>query len=157
MKHVNINLNDLDLEEKKPEQQTKRTRSPLSLFLLSLVLATVVFYAAPGFVGYDNVPIPELGYDYHFDDAALLRVKLYHNGDLYLNDQPIGDVGDLSRMIKRNILEKKKHGKVALLADRRVEYGKVADVLGQVKRAQVDSIFLEYSGRASVHDILSGK
>ena len=151
MKRIN------DSEEKRVKQPVKRTQFPLSLFLLSMVLAAVMFAAAPGFVGYDNVPVPESDFDYHFNDASLLRVKVYQNGELYLNERHIENVGDLSRMIKSSLAGKEQRGKMVLLADKRVQYGKVAHVLGQVRRADVDSVFLEYKGRASVLEILSGK
>lgn len=75
--------------------------------------------------------------------GEMITVYLKEDGSIYLKDKYVESISKLATMIEDLISEqKKKNTKILLRADELIEYGKVVDVMNEIKNAQIEDIGL---------------
>lgn len=123
---------------------TKSEPNVVPLCDILLVLLIIFMVVTPMINKGVNVQLPEaVNTADQPEPGQLLTVSLKENGDIYLDDKKIEDLSKLPIILdekfeERQIVERK----VLLRADIDLEYGKVIDVMNQIKYAQVEVIGL---------------
>jgi biopolymer transport protein TolR len=126
---------------------TKSEPNVVPLCDILLVLLIIFMVVTPMIKKGVNVNLPEA---IHTQDEPepgnMLTVHIKKDGSIYLDDDPnpIEDLSKLATMIEDKIEAKKQveKSKVLLKADADIAYGRVIDVMDEIRRAQIEFLGL---------------
>lgn len=105
----------------------------LLVFFIYAMLSMAVHRALP-------VVLPESGMA-EIDNIPMLAVSITHDGNVFIDKQPI-ELIDLSEALQNKNMAEKKKG-VQVYADRLVEYQRLFMVLDSIKKAGISKISLQ--------------
>ena len=109
-----------------------------------LVLLIIFMVVTPMIQKGANVELPEArNVIDQKEPGQLITVSIKRDGTVYVDDKIVEDLGKLATLIEdqmeaKQITEKK----VQLRADIEIEYGKVIDVMNEIKNAQIEILAL---------------
>jgi biopolymer transport protein TolR len=109
-----------------------------------LVLLIIFMVVTPMIQKGANVELPEArNVIDQKEPGQLITVAIKRDGTVYVDDKIVDDLGKLATIIEdqmeaKQITEKK----VQLRADIEIEYGKVIDVMNEIKNAQIEILAL---------------
>lgn len=109
-----------------------------------LVLLVIFMVVTPSLMKGVNVKLPEAANTANQPKSGeLITVHLKEDGTIYIDDKQVEDISKLTTMLEDRLEEKKKtSNKILLRADINVEYGKVVDVMNEIKNAQIEDVGL---------------
>ena len=109
-----------------------------------LVLLIIFMVVTPMIQKGANVRLPEAKYVSDQKEAGqLITVSIKRDGTVYVGDKIVEDITKLSTIIEDTMEEKQiTDRKVQLRADVELEYGKVIDVMNEIKNARVELLAL---------------
>jgi len=109
-----------------------------------LVLLIIFMVVTPMIQKGANVRLPEAKYVSDQKEAGqLITVSIKRDGTVYVGDKIVEDISKLSTIIEDTMEEKQiTDRKVQLRADVELEYGKVIDVMNEIKNARVELLAL---------------
>jgi biopolymer transport protein TolR len=118
-----------------------------------LVLLIIFMVATPIFTDYHNVKLPEaFNTQTQPEPLSMMTVFIEDNGTIYLDKEPVHDLGKLAFQIEEKIQGNKQSEKSKLLlkADENVIYEKVTQVMREIQRAQIEIVGLVAQKRVTV-------
>lgn len=109
-----------------------------------LVLLIIFMVITPMIQKGANVRLPEAKYVSDQKEAGqLITVSIKRDGTVYVGDNIVEDITKLSTIIEDTMEEKQiTDRKVQLRADVELEYGKVIDVMNEIKNARIELLAL---------------
>lgn len=109
-----------------------------------LVLLIIFMVVTPMIQKGANVKLPEAKYvTDQKESGQLITVSIKRDGTVYVGDKIVEDISKLSTIIEDTMEEKQiTDRKVQLRADIELEYGKVIDVMNEIKHARVELLAL---------------
>ncbi|MBN2346406.1 MAG: biopolymer transporter ExbD [Candidatus Aminicenantes bacterium] len=109
-----------------------------------LVLLIIFMIVTPMIQKGANVTLPEAKYvASQPDPSQMLTVYVKKNGEVFLDDRKVDDLGKLGQMILDTMEEMQRvEKKVLMKADLDASYGGVVDVMNAIKNAQIEIIGL---------------
>jgi biopolymer transport protein TolR len=110
-----------------------------------LVLLIIFMVVTPMIQKGANVTLPEAAYtDDQPKPGSMLEVFVQKNGSVIFNEKVVEDISKLPSLIMTKIEEDQPEDKTKILlkADMDVEYGKVVDVMNEIKGAEIEVIGL---------------
>jgi biopolymer transport protein ExbD len=124
---------------------TKSEPNVVPLCDILLVLLIIFMVVTPMIKKGVNVNLPEA---IHTQDEPepgnMITVHVKKDGTIYLNEDPVEDLSKLATMIEDKIEEKKQteKSKILLKADAEIAYGRVIEVMDEIRRAQIEFLGL---------------
>lgn len=124
---------------------TKSEPNVVPLCDILLVLLIIFMVVTPMIKKGVNVNLPEA---IHTQDEPepgnMITVHVKKDGTIYLNEDPVDDLSKLATMIEDKIEEKKQteKSKILLKADADIAYGRVIEVMDEIRRAQIEFLGL---------------
>jgi biopolymer transport protein TolR len=106
-----------------------------------LVLLIIFMVAAPMMTQGLEVDLPKVDAAAMRTDQSMVVLTVTQSGQVLLEDAPLADINNLDAQIKR-VMETKGTESVFLKADRNVPYGRVASVMGMLRKAGITNIGL---------------
>jgi biopolymer transport protein TolR len=110
-----------------------------------LVLLIIFMVVTPLIKGGVNVSLPEAASTQNEPEPGqMVTVSIKSDGTVWLNETPVDDISKLPVMIEDMIEEKKQleRTKVLLRADGELVYGRVTEVMDEIRRAQIEIVGL---------------
>ena len=109
-----------------------------------LVLLIIFMVVTPMIQKGANVKLPEArNVSDQKESGQLITVSIKRDGTVYVGDKIVEDITKLSTIIEDTMEEKQiTDRKVQLRADVELEYGKVIDVMNEIKHARVELLAL---------------
>lgn len=150
-------MTELNLNASGNEKQKRfKFRANMVIFALVLVATAIfMFVTSSPAVGVeatlDEMEKEGTYYEYRMD----LKVKVYvmADGTVIFKGRVVKDLSRLSKLVSNELAGKiriKNRPRVALIADQRVEYGVITNVLRQLRKAKIGSVFMTYQGHVSL-------
>ncbi len=126
---------------------TKSEPNVVPLCDILLVLLIIFMVVTPMIKKGVNVNLPEAVHTQDEPEPGnMITVHVKKDGSIYLDDDPnpIEDLGKLATMIEDKIEEKKQteKSKILLKADADISYGRVIEVMDEIRRAQIEFLGL---------------
>jgi len=134
-------------------KESKAEPNVVPLCDILLVLLIIFMVVTPMFKGNGNVKLPEAeNIQNQPEPFSMLTVFVNENGDIYLDNEPVSDLGKLAYTIEEKIRDKKQSEKSKLLlkADEDVIYERVTRVMAEIQRAQIEVVGLIAQKRVAV-------
>jgi biopolymer transport protein TolR len=127
------------------ESKTEPNVVPLCDILLVLLIIFMV--VTPLVKGGKHIALPEAGYvESQPHPGGMITVAIKKDGSIFLDLEPIHDLGKLSMMIEDKIAAVKpsetEMSKLLLKADEEIVYGKVTRVMEEIRKARVEIVGL---------------
>lgn len=124
---------------------TKSEPNVVPLCDILLVLLIIFMVMTPMLKKGVNVQLPEAIHTQNEPDPGnMITVHIKKDGSIYLNEDPVEDLSKLATMIEDKIEEKKQteKSKILLKADADIAYGRVIEVMDEIRRAQIEFLGL---------------
>lgn len=126
---------------------TKSEPNVVPLCDILLVLLIIFMVVTPMIKKGVNVSLPEaIHTQAEPEPGNMITVHIKKDGSIYLDDDPnpIEDLGKLTTMIEDKMEAKKQveKSKILLKADADIPYGRVIDVMDEIRRAQIEFLGL---------------
>ncbi|NIM16003.1 MAG: biopolymer transporter ExbD [Candidatus Aminicenantes bacterium] len=124
---------------------TKSEPNVVPLCDILLVLLIIFMVVTPMIKKGVNVNLPEA---IHTQDEPepgnMITIHVKKDGTIYLNEDPVEDLSKLATLIEDKIEEKKQveKSKILLKADADIAYGRVIEVMDEIRRAQIEFLGL---------------
>ena len=134
-------------------KESKAEPNVVPLCDIILVLLIIFMVVTPMFKGNGNVKLPEAEHTQNQPEPLrMMTVFIEDNGTIYLDNEPVSDLGKLAYMIEEKIQDKKQSEKSKLLlkADEDVIYERVNQVMAEIQRAQIEVVGLIAHKRVAV-------
>jgi biopolymer transport protein ExbD len=134
-------------------KESKAEPNVVPLCDILLVLLIIFMVVTPLFKGNGSVKLPEAEHIQNQPEPfSMLTVFIKENGSIYLDEEPVSDLGKLAYTIEEKIQDKKQSEKSKLLlkADEDVIYERVTRVMAEIQRAQIEVVGLIAHKRVAV-------
>jgi biopolymer transport protein TolR len=131
---------------------TKSEPNVVPLCDILLVLLIIFMVVTPMIKKGVNVKLPEA---IHTQDEPepgnMITVHVKQDGTIFLDDDPVEDLGKLATMIEDKMEAKKQteRSKILLKADADIAYGRVIEVMDEIRRAQIEFLGLVTEDRVT--------
>jgi len=126
-------------------KKTKSEPNVVPLCDILLVLLIIFMVVTPMIKKGVNVKLPEaVNTQDEPDPQNMITVFVKDDGSIYLGETIVDDVQKLAPMIE-DLMEAKKqteNTKILLKADKDISYGRVTEVMNEIRRAQIEVIGL---------------
>jgi len=126
-------------------KKTKSEPNVVPLCDILLVLLIIFMVVTPMLKKGVNVKLPEaVNTQDEPDPKDMIVVFVKDDGTIYLDEAPVDDLQKLAPMIE-DLMELKKqteNTKILLKADKDISYGRVTEVMNEIRRAQIEVIGL---------------
>jgi biopolymer transport protein TolR len=126
-------------------KESKAEPNVVPLCDILLVLLIIFMVVTPLLKGDANVKLPEaVNTEGQPEPRDIITVSIKENGTIYLDSEPVDDLGKLVAMIEDKIEFKKpsEKSKLLLRADETIVYGRVTQVMEEIRRAQIEIVGL---------------
>jgi len=126
-------------------KSTKSEPNVVPLCDILLVLLIIFMVVTPMIKRGANVKLPEaINTQSEPEPGNMITVYLKQDGSIILDDKPITDLSKLAGMIEDRMEMTKQAEKTKLLlrADAEVAYGRVTEVMDEIRRAQIEVVGL---------------
>lgn len=126
-------------------KQTKSEPNVVPLCDILLVLLIIFMVVTPMLREGVHVELPEASHTQNQPEAGkMMTVSIKNDGTIYLDSEPVPDLGKLATMIEDKIETEKpsEKNKLLLRVDEKVVYGKVTRVMEEIQRAQIEIVGL---------------
>lgn len=117
-----------------------------------LVLLIIFMVVTPLIKAGVNVTLPEAGHTVNLPEPSqMISVSIKKDGTVWLESKEITDLGKLPVMIEDELEVKKQVDKTKILlrADGEVSYGRVTEVMDEIRRAQIEIVGLVTSDKVT--------
>ena len=134
-------------------KESKAEPNVVPLCDILLVLLIIFMVVTPLFKGNGNVKLPEATHiQTQPESSGMLTVFIEDNGNIYLDKEPVRDLGKLAFLIEEKIQGKNQSEKSKLLlkADEDIIYERVTQVMAEIQRAQIEIVGLVAQKRVAV-------
>ena len=134
-------------------KESKAEPNVVPLCDILLVLLIIFMVVTPLFKGNGNVKLPEATHtQIQPESSDMLTLFIEDNGKIYLNNEPVRDLGELAPLIEEKIQGKNQseRSKLLLKADEDVIYERVTRVMAEIQRAQIEIVGLVVQERVAV-------
>jgi len=134
-------------------KESKAEPNVVPLCDILLVLLIIFMVTAPIFTDYRNVKLPEASHTQtQPEPLSMMTVFIEDNGTVYLDKEPVHDLGKLAFLIEEKIQDTKQSEKSKLLlkADEDIIYERVTQVMAEIQRAQIEIVGLVANKRVAV-------
>jgi biopolymer transport protein ExbD len=124
---------------------TKSEPNVVPLCDILLVLLIIFMVVTPMIKKGVNVKLPEaLHTQAEPEPGKMITIHIKKDGTLYLDEDPVEDIGKLATMIEDKMEAKKQteKSKILLKADADIAYGRVIEVMDEIRRAQIEFLGL---------------
>jgi biopolymer transport protein TolR len=124
---------------------TKSEPNVVPLCDILLVLLIIFMVMTPMIKKGANVKLPEAVHTQDEPEPGnMVTVHVKKDGTVFLNEDPVEDLSKLATMIEDKIEEKKQteKSKILLKADADISYGRVIEVMDEIRRAQIEFLGL---------------
>ncbi|UCH95134.1 MAG: biopolymer transporter ExbD [Candidatus Aminicenantes bacterium] len=132
----------LDLSGSK---KSKAEPNVVPLCDILLVLLIIFMVVTPIFKEYRHVKLPEAFHTQNQPEPfSMLTVFIKDNGEIYLDKEPVPELGQLASLIEDKIQGKtqSEKNKLLLKADEEIVYERVTRVMEEIRRAQIEIVGL---------------
>jgi biopolymer transport protein ExbD len=131
-----------------------RSDFTIVLIVLLVTVAVFIFASQPASgTGSTKEDLKKHGQYYEYRMDLKLKIYVTADGTVVYNGRVVKDLSKLRSMVAAAMAEKVDTGdgsRVALIADKRVEYGIITKVLNQLRKAKVGKVFFAYQGHVSL-------
>jgi biopolymer transport protein ExbD len=134
-------------------KESKAEPNVVPLCDILLVLLIIFMVTAPIFTDYRNVKLPEATHTQtQPEPLSMMTVFIEENGTIYLDADPVSDLGKLASKIEEKIRDKtqSERSKLLLKADEDIIYERVTRVMAEIQRAQIEVVGLVAHKRVAV-------
>jgi len=117
-----------------------------------LVLLIIFMVVTPLIAKGVNVQLPEAGHtQVEPEPSRMITVSIKREGTVWLDEVEVPDISKLAVMIEDKIEEKKQQERTKILfrADGDVAYGRVTEVMDEIRRAQIEILGLVTTERVT--------
>lgn len=133
-------------------KESKAEPNVVPLCDILLVLLIIFMVVTPLIKGGVNVTLPEASHTQNEPEPGqMITVSIKSDGSIYLDSEPVPDLGQLPVMIEDAIEEKKQSERTKLLlrADEDILYGRVTEVMDKIREAQIEFVGLVTKDRVT--------
>ena len=133
-------------------KESKAEPNVVPLCDILLVLLIIFMVVTPLIKGGVNVTLPEASHTQtEPEPGQMITVSIKNDGTIWLDADPVENLEQLPIMIEDKIEETKQTEKSKLLlrADEEVVYGRVTEVMDQIRQAQIEFVGLVTKDRVT--------